>query len=239
MSVPDFRLHGPEDGRPVILSNALGPTSAVWDAQLPALAARYQVLTYEPAPRATVEALAEDVLELATTAGLDRFSFCGLSLGAMVGMRLALSAPERIDRLVLACTSARFGAPAEWKARASLVGACGMQAVAADALEKWFTPGFEDRARFLEMQLAASPDDYALGLEAIGRFDARDEIASIEAPTLVVAGADDTATPPADGGYLARRIPDADLVVLPGAAHLANVERADAFNAVLLAHLAR
>jgi pimeloyl-ACP methyl ester carboxylesterase len=72
------------------------------------LAPWYRILTYEPAPRRTVEALAQDVLELATTVGFGRFSFCGLSLGAMVGMRLAISAPERIDRLVLACTSARF-----------------------------------------------------------------------------------------------------------------------------------
>jgi 3-oxoadipate enol-lactonase len=223
----------------VILSNALGTTSAVWDAQLPALAARYRVLTYEPTPRATVEALAQDVLELATRVGFGRFSFCGLSLGAMVGIRLASSAPKRIDRLVLACTSARFGVPVEWRDRASLVRAHGMQAVARDALEKWFTPGYADRARFLDMQLATPAEDYARGLEAIGGFDARDELASVDAPTLVISGAQDTATPPADGAYLAERIPRARLVVIPDAAHLANVERADRFNEAVLEHLAQ
>jgi 3-oxoadipate enol-lactonase len=239
MSTSELRLHGPEDGPPLILSNALGTTSAVWDAQLPALAMRYRVLTYEPEPRPTVEALAEDVLGLAAAAGLGRFSFCGLSLGGMVGMRLAVSAPEHVDRLVLACTSARFGEPSEWEVRASLVRKHGMQAVAADALEKWFTPGFEDRARFLAMQLATPAEDYALGLEAIGGFDVRNELESIEARTLVIAGAEDAATPPADGAYLAERIPRARLVILPATAHLANVEQAEAFNEAVLAHLAR
>jgi 3-oxoadipate enol-lactonase len=238
MSVSEFRLHGPEDGPPLILSNALGTTSAVWDAQLPALAARYRVLTYEPAPRPSVEALAEDVLELATRVGFGRFSLCGLSLGAMVGMRLALSAPQRIDHLVLTCTSARFGVPGEWQDRASLVRAYGMQAVAAGALDKWFTPGFDDRSQFLAMQLDTPAEDYALGLEAIGGFDVRSDLASIDAPTLVVSGADDTATPPSDGAFLADRIPGARLVVLAGAAHLANVEQARAFNETVLAHLA-
>jgi hypothetical protein len=63
MSVSEFPLHGSEDGPPLILSNALGTTSAVWDAQLPALAPWYRILTYEPAPRRTVEALAQDVFE--------------------------------------------------------------------------------------------------------------------------------------------------------------------------------
>jgi len=239
MSVSELRLHGPEGGPAVILSNALGTTSVVWEAQLPALAVRHRVLTYEPTARPTVEGLAKDVLELATRVGFHRFSFCGLSLGAMVGIRLAISAPERIDRLVLACTSARFGAPAEWRDRASLVRARGMQAVAPDALEKWFTPAYVDREPFVDMQLATPAEDYALGLEAIGGFDARGELASVDAPTLVVSGAEDTATPPADGAYLAERIPRARLVVIPDAAHLANVERADPFNEAVLEHLAR
>jgi pimeloyl-ACP methyl ester carboxylesterase len=106
----------------------------------------------------------------------------------MVGMRFAISAPKRIGRLVLACTSARFGVPAEWQDRASLVRARGMQAVAYDALDKWFTPGFGDRERFLDIQLTTPAEDYALGLEAIGSFDVRSELASVDAPTLVISG---------------------------------------------------
>jgi 3-oxoadipate enol-lactonase len=157
----------------------------------------------------------------------------------MVGMRLAISAPERIDRLVLACTSARFGTPAGWQARAALVRARGLEAVAHEALAKWFTPDFADVAPFLEMQLATPRADYALGLEAMAGFDVREELGAVRAPTFVIAGAEDTATTAADAEFLAEHIPGARLVLIEGAAHPANVEQADEFNEALLAHLDR
>ena len=156
----------------------------------------------------------------------------------MVGMWLAVNAPDRVDRLVLACTSARFGEPEGWAARAALVRSEGMAAVAGDALDAWFTPRFVDRRRFLEMQLAMPAEDYARGLEAIGVFDFRDDLAQIAAPTLVIAGAEDPATTLVDARFLAERIPGARLAVIPRAAHLANVERPERFNAELLHHLA-
>jgi 3-oxoadipate enol-lactonase len=210
----------------------------MWDRQLPELRS-FRVVTYEHSPRPEVAALARDVLALADGLGIARFSFCGLSLGGMVGMWLAAEVPDRVDRLVLACTSARFGEPGTWAQRAAEVRAEGMEPVARDALGKWFTPAFRDREPFLEMQLRTPPEHYALGLEAIGAFDFRNRLEEIAAPTLVIAGAEDTATPRADADVLAERIPGARLVVLPSAAHLANVEQPDAFNDAVLAHLAR
>jgi 3-oxoadipate enol-lactonase len=138
---------------------------------------------------------------------------------------------------VLASTSARFGNPQEWAERAALVRARGMSVVAHDALGKWFTPAYGAREPFLRMQLECPPLEYALGLEAIGGFDLRGGVGRIQASTLVVAGAEDTATPPADSVYIAQRIPGARLVVLDEAAHLANVEQAAAFNVVFIEHL--
>jgi pimeloyl-ACP methyl ester carboxylesterase len=112
-----------------------------------------------------------------------------------------------------------------------------MEEPAHDALEKWLTPAFPSRERFLEMQLAMDPEDYALGLLAIGGFDFRDRLDRILAPTLVIAGALDTATTPGDARFIAEGIFDARLVVLEGAAHLANVEQSAAFNAAVLEHL--
>ncbi len=86
--------------------------------------------------------------------GAGRFSFCGISLGGAVGMWLAANEPARIDRLVLACTSARFGSPEAWRERAALVRAEGTAAVADAALDRWFTPRFEARAPYREMLLA-------------------------------------------------------------------------------------
>jgi 3-oxoadipate enol-lactonase len=222
--------------RDVILSNALGTTAALWDAQLDALAA-FHVVRSEHRPRSSVAALAQDVFAQADELGIARFSLCGVSLGGMVGMWLALEAPERIDRLVLVSTAARFGEPAEWREGAAQVRAEGMGAVAEDALDKWLTWRYRDREPFLRMQLDTPPEDYACGLEAIGGFDVRDRIGAISAPTLVVAGAEDVATTPADAAFLAAGIPNARLVVLAECAHLPNVEQPAAFNAALLEHL--
>jgi 3-oxoadipate enol-lactonase len=229
-------LH-PSSRPPLVLSNALGTTSELWAPQLPVLAEHFRVVRYDHAPRRSVAVLGNDVVALANSLGLDRFSFCGLSLGGMVGMWFGVHAPDRVDRLVLACTSARFGTPREWRERAARVRAEGMTSVAYAALERWFTPEFRDRERFLEMQLATPPEDYALGLEAIGGFDFRDRLGEIAAPTLVIAGAEDCATTPADARFIAERIPDARLLVIEGAAHLANVERPDEFTAAVLEHL--
>ena len=184
-----MNVTGPAQRPVLVLSNALGTTAAVWDPQLSALGA-FDVVRYEHPPYASVAELGRGMLRLVR----GRFSLCGLSLGGMVGMWLAVHAPERLDRLVLACTSAN-------------------------------------------MQLAVPPEDYAPGLEAIGAFDFRDALAQIAAPTLVIAGAEDPATTVADAQFLAERIPAARLAVIPGAAHLANVEQPERFNAELVRHL--
>ncbi|HSS73308.1 MAG TPA: alpha/beta fold hydrolase [Gaiellaceae bacterium] len=223
----------PSERPALVLSNALGTTAALWDPQLPALGG-FDVVRYEHPPYSSVAELGREVLRIVP----GRFSLCGLSLGGMVGMWIAVNAPDRVDRLVLACTSARFGEPEGWDTKAALVRSEGMAAVAGDALDAWFTPRFVDRRRFLELQLAVPAEDYARGLEAIGAFDFRDELAQIAAPTLVIAGAEDPATTVGDAEFLAERIPGARLTVIPGAAHLANVEQPERFNAELVHHLA-
>jgi 3-oxoadipate enol-lactonase len=234
-----FVVDGPERAPALVLSNALGTTLELWEPQLPELARRFRVIRYDHRPRDSVAALAAGVLELADALGVGRFSLCGLSLGGMVGMWLGAEAPARVDRLVLVSTSARFGSPAEWHERAARVRAEGMEAVADDALDKWFTPKFRARGRYREMQLAMPPDDYAAGLEAIAGFDFRGRLGEIGAPTLVVAAAGDVATPPEAAQQIADGIPGARLVVLDGAAHLANVEQPAAFTTVVVDHLTR
>jgi len=233
----NLTISGPVGAPSLVLSNALGTTAAVWDPQLEELERRRTVIRYEHALRASVAELAEPLLEALARVGMERVSFCGLSLGAMVGMWIAAEHPERIDRLVLACTSARFGVRSEWATRAAFVRAHGMGQLAHEALDKWFTPAYVDRQPFLDMQLAFAPKDYALGLEAIGGFDFRERLGEIEAPTLVIGGADDTATTPADAAALATGISDSRLVMLDHAAHLANVEAPRAFTLAVLEHL--
>ena len=242
----NHRLDGPDDAPPVVLSGSLGSTLAMWDAQLPALAATHRVLRYDhpghggsPVAEArTMRELLGDVLHLLDTLGLERVSWCGVSLGGMLGMRLALDAPERLDRLVLCCTSARMPPPEGWDERAATVRAEGMAAIADTVVARWFTPGFPDLRRYRDMLLSTDPEGYARCCEAIRDWDALDELPRIQAPTLVLAGADDPSTPPAEHAEpIAEGIPGARLEVVPAARHLANVERAATVNAAILAHL--
>jgi 3-oxoadipate enol-lactonase len=233
----NLTISGPVGAPPLVLSNELGTTAAMWDPQLEELERRLTVVRYEHALRGSVAELAEPLLEALGRVGMDRVSFCGLSLGAMVGMWIAAERPERLDRLVLACTSARPGAKSQWAARAAFVRAHGIERLARDALDKWFTPAYVDRRPFLDMQLTFAPGEYALGLEAIGGFDFRERLGEIQVPTLVIAGADDSATTPEDAAALVDGIPDSRMVTLDHAAHLANVEAPQAFTLAVLEHL--
>jgi pimeloyl-ACP methyl ester carboxylesterase len=118
----------------------------------------------------------------------------------------------------------------------------GTGAVAERVLERWFTEGTrrDDTAtvsRFRAMLEAVPPEGYAACCEALARWDARADLGAVSTPTLVVAGANDVATPPSDAVFLAEAIPGAQLTVIPGAAHLANVEQPERFDAALLGFL--
>jgi 3-oxoadipate enol-lactonase len=224
--------------RAVVLYGSLGTTPQMWEAQVPALAERFKVVMCEHPAEQSIEALSQDVVRLIDGLGVDRIAFVGVSLGGAVGMRLALAAPDRLDRLVLACTSARFGSPDFWEERAATVRAHGVEAVANAVIERWFTPEFPDVRRYRRMLVSTPPEAYARCCEALRDWDVRGLLSPIRTPTLVVAGADDPATPLEELQAVADEIPAAKLVVLDRARHLANVERAEEFNDALLAHLA-
>ena len=132
----------------------------------------------------------------------------------------------------------RFATPEFWEDRAATVRSEGVEAIADAVLERWFTPGFADLRRYREMLVSTPAEGYARCCEALRDWDARGTLGAVRAPTLVVAGADDPSTPPADLEAIAAEIPGARLHVIDGARHLVNVERPDEFNDVLLAHFA-
>jgi 3-oxoadipate enol-lactonase len=245
------QLEGPAGAPVVVLSNSLGTTLAMWEQQLASLSQQFAVLRYDHpghgegrgAPTArTVEELGLGVIAILDERGIERVSFCGLSLGGAVGMWLAINAPERIDRLVLACTSARFGVPENWLKRAATVRAEGMDVVADGILALWFTPAtHRDRPELVRdyraMMVSADPEGYAGCCEALAAWEPGDALGAIRAPALVLAGSEDPATPPAQAEAIRDRIPGARLHVLPGAGHLANIEQPEAFGRLLLEHL--
>jgi 3-oxoadipate enol-lactonase len=250
----DVRLHyrfdGPVGAPVLMLSNSLGTDLAMWEAQMPRLTRDHRVLRYDtrghgqsavtPGP-STIEYLGRDVVALLDQLALDRVTFCGLSLGGMTGMWLGIHAPARIARLVLANTTARIGSPDAYNARIDQVNASGMAAISDAVLARWFTPAFIARepatVATVKAMLERTPAaGYVACCAAVRDMDQRDEVDAIAAPTLVIAGTHDGATPPADGRFVTERIPGARLVELD-AAHLSNIEAAPAFNAALASFL--
>lgn len=247
-----YDLTGPPDAPVLVLGGSLGTTRAMWQPQLDALTTGFRVLRYDhlghgesPVPPGPyrVEELGRHVLRLLDQLDLARVRYAGLSLGGMVGMWLAAHHPERVDRLGLLCTSAYLPPAEGWLLRARTVRAEGTASVADAVVARWFTPRFAERQPKVVQRLKATfgtlpAEGYAGCCEAIAALDLRPVLPRITAPTLVIAGADDPATPPAHGQAIADAVPGARIEVLPGAAHLASVERPDAVNDLLLEHFA-
>jgi 3-oxoadipate enol-lactonase len=247
----NFRLDGPDDAPVLVLGPSLGTTLDLWEPQLPDLTEPWRVLRYDlrghggseviPGP-ATMDDLAEDVLALLDGLGVRRFAIGGVSLGGAIASVVTLRVPERVAGLVLCCTSAWFGEPGPWLERAGRVRADGMEWLAETASGRWFTRGFAERhpdraERVVGMLRGTDPEGYAACCTALASYDLRDRLAEVRAPTLVIAGAQDPATPVDHAEELAQGIPEAVLTVVPDASHLASFERPDLITLTMLNHL--
>jgi 3-oxoadipate enol-lactonase len=209
----------------------------MWEPQASEVRKKFRLLRYDtrghgqssstPGPY-SIEQLGRDVIALLDALELDRVHFCGLSMGGMIGMWLAVNAPERLRKLVLSNTGARIGTSEAWNARIEAVRKNGMKSVAAAVVDRWFSPAFREKApatvsNTLKMLEEANPEGYAACCAAVRDFDFREQLSKIRMPVLVIAGAHDPATPPADGRFLVDHIPGARYVELD-AAHLSNIE---------------
>jgi 3-oxoadipate enol-lactonase len=248
------RLHhhisGPPDRATVILGGSIGSTTAAWEPQRAVLAADYQVIAYDhrghggsaaPSGPYTIEALGADVLALLDDLDVQRAHWVGLSLGGMVAQHVAARSPQRVDRLVLACTAAHYPDRESWIQRATTVRAGGTQAIADVSLERWLTSDYrrdhpKETARLRQMIVDVDREGYAGCCEAIADMDLRNDLSSIEAPTLVIAGAQDLAVPPDRMRELAAAISDARFEVVHGA-HVPSIEHPVVFTSLLLEHL--
>jgi len=205
-----YTVDGPDDAPVLILGSSLGSTGAMWDPQVPALAARFRVVRYDhrghggsPVPPGpySLDDLGGDVLALMDRLGVERAHISGLSLGGMVSMWVASHAPDRVDRLALVCTSAKLGPPEIWTERIEMVRVGGMAALTEMVIGRWFTPGFVaanpsvvDTVR--QGLLDTPAEGYAGCCGAIQTMDLLDDLPRITAPTLVIAGSEDVPTPP-------------------------------------------
>ncbi|HST96435.1 MAG TPA: 3-oxoadipate enol-lactonase [Geodermatophilus sp.] len=244
-------VDGPDDAPVLVLGPSLGTDTGLFDTQAAEFARDFRVVRYDlrghggsevvPGP-CTMADLAGDVVALLDRLGIDRFSYAGVSIGGAIGQQLALTVPERLEKLAIIASAAQFADPPSWGVRAKQVREHGTDTLVGSRTGTWFTATWAEKnpdeaLRLLQM-LRDTPDEgYAACCEAIGAFDVRDRLQDITAPTLVVAGAEDPATTVDMVRLLADGIPESEFVVVPGAAHLPNATHPGAVDAALRTHL--
>jgi 3-oxoadipate enol-lactonase len=231
---------------PIVLSNSLGTDLSLWDAQVDAFARHNSVWRYDtrghgksdaPAGDYSIDRLGRDLLSVIDRTSAARVDLCGVSIGGLTALWVAINAPRRVRRVVLANTAARIGDTALWTERSCLVRAKGLSVIADASLGRWFTADFCQRhpdvsAHFRAVIARTAVDGYIGCCAALRDADLRDDAKQVKCRTLVVTGRCDVATPPALGRSLADTIPGARLIELE-AAHLSNVERPEEFTAAV------
>lgn len=242
-------IEGPTGAPVVVLVHAIGTSLEMWQTQADALAREYRVVRYDqrghgaspvPAGPYAIVDLGRDLLQLMDRLDVARASLCGLSLGAMTVLWVAAHAPERVERLVGCCVSARPASPEAWAERAATVRRDGLVAIEEMVVERW---GYRNRRPDVESlvreSLLATPEEgYAACCDAIRTMNLEPDLGSITAPTLLIAGSDDPAAPPAVMAPIADAIGDSVLRVVDDAAHLVNVDQPEAVTAAISGHLA-
>lgn len=243
-------VEGRDGGPTLMLSNSLGSTMQMWEPQMKALTQVFRVVRYDrrghgksgaPPGSYSMERFGRDVLAILDDLNIAKTHWCGLSMGGMVGQWLGANAPDRVGKLILANTTCHFPDPTRWHDRIKAVRQGGIEAVADAVLAGWLTADFRERqpqvaASVKAMMLTTPVEGYVACCEALSTLDQRDLLPKIKAPTLVIAGRHDQSTTIADGEYMRSRIPGASMTILD-AAHVSNIEQADAFTDAVIGFL--
>jgi pimeloyl-ACP methyl ester carboxylesterase len=252
-----YEVHG--QGEPLVLIMGLGGSTRGWDMQIPTFSREFQVVAFDnrgsgrsdkPATRYTIRMFADDTAGLMDALGIASAHVYGQSMGGFIAQELALSYPQRVRTLVLGSTScggrqAVAASPEHLTIMASL-GTLRPEEAAEKNLPLLYSAQFIARkrgelvARFLvEAELRPPLDAFARQAQAIMGHNAYDRLPQLRCPTLVISGSEDKIIPAENSSILARRIPGAELVVLPKAGHGYPVECADESNAIVLDFLRR
>ena len=243
------------DGPWVTLSHSLACDLHMWDEQMAALTRQYKVLRYDtrghgkseaPAGAYTLDQLADDAHGLLKALGISETHWAGLSMGGMIGQTFALKYPGVFRSMVLADTTSRYPADAAsvWADRIQTAQTKGMAAVVDGTLARWFTEPYRKSnppavAR-VGASIRATPVAGFVGCcHAIPRINVTQRLKEITCPVLVIVGEQDPGTPVAMAREIHEALPGSELVIIPSAAHLSNIEQPGAFDKALLGFLDR
>ena len=240
-------------GPGVVMSHSLACNLSMWDEQAAALARRYKVLRYDlrghggtdaPAGDYTFDMLAYDAHALLEALGVDSCHWIGLSIGGMIGQTFVLKFPGVFKSLVLADTTSRNPPEAKpmWEARVKTAREKGMEAVVDATLGRWLTEPYrkshpEMVARLSAMIRSTPVAGYAGCCAAIPTLNLTDKLKAVTCPTLVIVGEQDPGAPPEVARAIHAAIAGSELVVIPSAAHISNLEQTAAFNRTLVSFL--
>ena len=242
-------------GQWVFLSHSLACNNSMWDEQADALKRHHRVLRFDtrghggsdaPDGAYSLDMLAEDLLSVLDALGIEETHFVGLSMGGMIGMTFALQHPERFRSLVLCDTASRIPAEAApvWEGRIKTAAEQGMEPLVEPTLQRWFTEPFHKSNKAMmkrvgQMIRTTRPAGYIGCCHAIPKINLTDRLGAISCPVQIIVGEQDVGTPVAMSRAIHDAIPGSELVIIPSASHLSNLEQPGLFNKALLGFLGK
>jgi 3-oxoadipate enol-lactonase len=234
---------GPESAPPLLFAHSLGADRSMWRPQVEALENRFRVVLVDfrghgrsdaPDGPYSIEQLGDDLLRVADAAGASSFHYCGISLGGITGLWLAIHCGPRLRSFIAANTAARIGSVESWQERIAAVRSGGTVSIRDAVLGRWFAPGFAEahpdwfhQAR--AVLSATEPAGYIGCCEALAAADLRADVSRVSVPILVIGGSLDQATPAEQAEWLHSAVPGSELTIFDGAAHLSNLDHHEAF----------
>ena len=229
----------------IIFSNSLGTDYSMWQSQVAYFSKNYHVVCYDTRghgkssvnAHSTLNDLANDVVDIINFFKIKKAHFCGISMGGITGLQLALNEPTRFLSICIANSAAKIGQQDAWLSRADSVEKQGLEELVNTTHTRWFSHKFDYIHNNIAQQTIQSlsvtqPTGYAASCRALAYADLQEQISRIQIPCLVICGSLDAITTVADGEFIKSRIKDCELEILD-ASHLSNIEDSTGFNQVL------
>ncbi len=246
---------GPTQGTPLVLIHGFPLSHAMWDAQIKALSTTHRVIAYDirgfgasdvGTGQASIEFFVDDLMGVLDALKVDKAILCGLSMGGYIALRAVERHPERVERLILCDTRSEADSNEAKVKRAKAV-----QSIQKDGIEpfaKEFVKGvlaaktLESKPEIVKILIHQISKNSVVGIcgaliAMAARTDTTEALPKIKVPTLILVGEEDKLTPPDSARKMAGLIPQSKLEIIPGAAHMSNLENPDVFNAKIAGFL--